>query len=79
MTRPTTNVSRRSKKTLNRVGSEVQVKAWTKAASSRLIEGGDRVFEEGVKREKSKEEAQLWAMVDMMVQSKVLIKKKFGW
>ena len=49
-----------------------------KAASSRPIEGGERVLEEGVKREKSEEEAQLWVMLDMMVQSKVLI-KKFVW
>ena len=49
-----------------------------KAASSRPIEGGERVLAEGVKREKSEEEVQLLGMVDMMVQSKVLI-KKFGW
>ena len=49
-----------------------------KAASSRPIEGGEGVLAEGVKREKSEEEVQLLGMVDMMVQSKVLIQKKFG-
>lgn len=41
-------------------------------------EDGELALEDGELRIKSPEELQLWALVDMMVQSKTIVKKRNG-
>ena len=53
------------------IGGEVQNEARAEAASKPTATNGDVISD----REKSQKEKQLWAMVDMMIQSKSIIKK----
>lgn len=74
-------------KALTNVGNEVQTEARKKFAekekeaakseSSRDVKSPESDELEG-KREKSAEELQMWALVDMMVQSKTIVKKTSG-
>ena len=72
---------------LAEVGDRVQVKAKKKALEKQRNEPEEKSTEDQVDEEndgdfmsmgKSPEERQLWALVDMMVQSKTLAKKAFG-
>lgn len=70
-------------KALNTVGDQIQSVAREKAIQRQREAGkNDEQLTEGLgntsERETSEEERQLWAMVDMMVQSKVLFKTAFG-
>lgn len=73
---------------LTEVGNEVQTEAKTKFArkekeiskseSMKDSSNSPESYELDVERVKSEEELQLWALVDMMVQSKTIVKKASG-
>jgi hypothetical protein len=63
---------------LERVGTEVQERAREKAEKEQQEHGANPGDEDGLSagpRQKTAEELQLWALVDMMVQSKMLVRK----
>ncbi len=64
-------------KAIIQLGEELQMEARRKAMETQAVESEncDDASEETKEVTKSKEEIQLWALVDMMVQSKTLIKK----
>lgn len=61
----------------DRAREMAQKKAMSASAGSDVNGGGDN-GEEAAPRKKSEEEKMLWAFIDMMVQSKSLIKKAMG-
>jgi hypothetical protein len=70
---------------LTQVGDQVQMKAKMKFFEQKQSdeddetnEDGELALEDGELRIKSPEELQLWALVDMMVQSKTIVKKRNG-
>jgi hypothetical protein len=67
-------------KALTQVGDEVQMEAKRKLLREQQRDDDDveSAVEEGELRLKSPEELQLWALVDMMVQSKTIVKKRNG-
>jgi len=64
-------------KAIIQLGEELQAEARVKITETQATqtEGSSDASDEAKEGEKSKEELQLWALIDMMIQSKTLIKK----